>query len=52
MRNKHARSKRFLSSLGHKHHFSNPNTLEIVFSLLFLGVVYRVLDFLSRDARY
>ncbi len=52
MRNKHAKSKNFFSSLGHKHHFSNPNTLEIVFSLLLLGVVYRVLDFLSREGKY
>jgi hypothetical protein len=52
MRNKQVRTKGFLSSLSHKHHFSNPSTLEIIFSLLFLGVVYRVLDFISRDARY
>lgn len=52
MRNKQVRTNGFLSSLSHKHHFSNPNTLEIVFSLLFLGVVYRILDILSRDGRY
>ncbi len=52
MRNKHARSKSFLSSLGHKHHFANPNTLEIVFSLLFLGVIYRVISILGREGKY
>ncbi|HET7827844.1 MAG TPA: hypothetical protein VFK97_03185 [Candidatus Saccharimonadales bacterium] len=52
MRNQQVRTKGFLSSLSHKHHFSNPNTLEIVFSLLFLSIIYRLLDFLSRDGRY
>ena len=52
MRNKQVRTKGFFSSLSHKHHFSNPNTLEIVFSLLFLSVIYRLLDFLGRDGRY
>lgn len=52
MRNKHVRSKSFLSSLGQKHHFSNPNTLEIIFSLVFMAVVYRLLEFVGRDAKY
>lgn len=52
MRNKHAKPKNFFSSLSQKHHFSNPNTLEIVFSLLFISVVYRLIDILSRDGRY
>jgi len=52
MQNKQLQPKSFFSSLSHKHHFSNPNTLEIILSLLFLAVVYRVLDFLSREAKY
>jgi len=41
-----------MSAVCHRHHFSNPNTLEIVFSLLFLGIITRTLSFLGREGKY
>ncbi|MBX4197216.1 hypothetical protein KW801_01510 [Candidatus Saccharibacteria bacterium] len=50
--NKQFRPLKFISSICHRHHFSNPNTTEIIFSLLFLGIIYRVLSLLGREAKY
>jgi len=44
--------KRIIGAICHRHHFSNPNTAEIIFTLLFLGVITRLLSFLGRDAKY
>jgi len=44
--------KNIVSSICHRHHFSNPNTAEIIFTLLFLGVITRLLSFLGRDGKY
>jgi hypothetical protein len=52
MQNKKLHPKTLFSSVCHKHHFANPNTFEIVISLLFLGIIYRVLSILGRDAKY
>lgn len=52
MKYKQLRPKNLLSSVCHRHHFSNPNTAEILFSLLFLGVISRLLTFLSREGKY
>jgi hypothetical protein len=50
--NKQSRPRNFISELCRRHHFSNPNTTEIIFSLLFIGIVYRLLDLLSREGKY
>jgi hypothetical protein len=52
MKHKQLRPKNLISAVCHKHHFSNPNTAEIVFSLLFLGIISRLVTFLSREAKY
>jgi hypothetical protein len=52
MRNKQLRPQNILNSICHRHHFSNPNTTEIIFSLLFVGVVYKAVDLLSRTTKY
>ncbi|MBX4201353.1 hypothetical protein KW803_00455 [Candidatus Saccharibacteria bacterium] len=52
MKNKQLFPKNIISSVCHRHHFTNPNTTEIIFSLLFLGVVTRLLTFLSREGKY
>jgi hypothetical protein len=46
------RLKSAISSACHRYHFSNPNTAEIVFTLLFLGVITRLLALLSDHAKY
>jgi hypothetical protein len=51
-KNKKSGFKHLVSSVCHRHHFSNPNTLEIIFSLLFIGVVSHLLALLGRDAKY
>jgi hypothetical protein len=52
MQNKQFHPRSLISSICHRHHFSNPNTVEIVLSLLFLGVISRLLTFMSREAKY
>jgi hypothetical protein len=52
MKNKQFHPKKIISSICHRHHFSNPNTAEIVFSLLLVGVVYRLIYILGRSAKY
>jgi len=44
--------KAIIARVSKRYHFSNPNTTEIVFTLLFLGVITRLLAILSRDAKY
>ncbi|HVS78825.1 MAG TPA: hypothetical protein VHD84_00850 [Candidatus Saccharimonadales bacterium] len=51
-RNKQTRFKHLISSVCHKHHFSNSNTFEIVFGLVIVSIVGQLLEFLSRDAKY
>jgi hypothetical protein len=50
--NKKFHPRSIISSICHRHHFSNPNTTEIILTLLFLGVVSRLLSFLGRDGKY
>ncbi|HET7529046.1 MAG TPA: hypothetical protein VFJ84_02355 [Candidatus Saccharimonadales bacterium] len=50
--NKHFNLKYAAGALHRRHHLSNQNTLEIVLTLLFVSVIYRLLAFLSREARY
>jgi hypothetical protein len=38
-----------ISAIAHKHHFINPNSAEIIFTLLFIGIIYRVLSFIGRE---
>jgi hypothetical protein len=52
MKHKQTRPRKIISSICHKHHFSNPNTAEIVFSLLFIGIISRLLTFMSREGKY
>jgi hypothetical protein len=52
MKNKQLHPKNIISTVCHRHHFSNPNTAEIIASLLFVGVISRLLSFLSREAKY
>jgi hypothetical protein len=46
------RFKHLISSVCHRYHFSNPNTGEIIFTLLFLGIITRLLAVLSEHAKY
>jgi hypothetical protein len=41
-----------LARLSKRYHFSNPNTTEIIFTLLFLGVITRLLAIMGRDGKY
>ena len=52
MKHKQLRPRSLISAVCHKYHFSNPNTAEIFFSLLFLGIMTRVLSFLGREGKY
>jgi len=52
MKHKQLRPRSLVSAACHKHHFSNPNTAEIVFTFLFLGIFSRLLTFLSREGKY
>lgn len=52
MKNKQLRPKSLISAVCHKHHFSNPNTAEILLSLLFVGVLSRLVAFLGREGKY
>lgn len=52
MKNKQFRPKGLVSAACHKHHFSNPNTAEIVFTFLFLGIISRLISLLGREAKY
>jgi len=51
-RNKHLKYRTALAAVTRRHHFSNSNTFEIVFTLLVISVVSRLLTFISREARY
>jgi len=48
-KDKQDRLKQSFTSVTRRHHFATPNTVEIIFSLLFIGIIYRVLSFLGRD---
>jgi hypothetical protein len=50
--NKQSRPKTIVSAICHRHHFSNPNTFEIIFTLLFVGVISRLISFLGHDGKY
>jgi len=50
--NKYLRLPSFIRSAPHRHHFSNANTFEIVFGLVLISVITRLIDVLSREARY
>ena len=52
MKNKQFGPKNIISTLCHRHHFSSPNTAEIIASLLFVGVISRLLTFLGREGKY
>ena len=52
MKHKQLRPKSLISSVCHRYHFSNPNTTEIIASLLFVGIISRLLTFLSREGKY
>jgi hypothetical protein len=44
--------KTIIARVSKRYHFSNPNTKDIIFTLLFLGVITRLLAILGRDAKY
>jgi hypothetical protein len=44
--------KSFLDTVCRRHHFANPNTTEIIVSLLFISLISRLLAFLSRNGTY
>ena len=52
MKQKQSRPKSIVSSICRRYHFSNPNTAEIVFALLFIGIISRLLTFMSREGKY